>query len=134
MEVEALYDQIEDGVEFVANINQPYSLTQIVQDAYNLVFHTGTFGLLCRKWKYIPAVDCTWVNFKIHLSLSHKIIRISKSSARTVRLGAANALMAETATQRVKLTTNTSNNCMTINKLTRTNQHLVMEASTADTI
>ena len=85
MEMEILYDQIEDAAEFAANANQPYSPAQIERIAYNLGFHTGFFDSPCRKWKDKHAADCTQVYLKFHFSLAHKIIRESKSRQRQQR-------------------------------------------------
>ena len=51
MEMEVLYDQIEDAVEFATNENQPYSSAQIEHIAYNIVFKTVLINFPYRKWK-----------------------------------------------------------------------------------
>ena len=43
-EMETLYDQVEDAVEFAANANQLYPPAQIKMITYNLVFVTGIFN------------------------------------------------------------------------------------------
>ena len=69
IEMEALYNYIEDTVKFAVNTNQTYSPGQIKSVTYNLVFQTGVFDLLCRKCKVHLAVNCTLVisRFNCHL-------------------------------------------------------------------
>lgn len=50
MPIEVLFDQIEDGTEFAENTIDPYTATQILRIAYNLVYETGQFNLEYDKW------------------------------------------------------------------------------------
>ena len=50
MEMEVLYNKIEDAVEFAANTNQTYSSAQVKRIGYNLVFKIGLFDSPYKKW------------------------------------------------------------------------------------
>ena len=101
--MELLYDQIEDAIEFADNAQQPYSPEQVLRIAYNLIFKCGEFERECEKWTEKDARDKTWANFKAHFTRAHKRMRDSKASAGSAGFGRANAVIEETATQLANL-------------------------------
>ena len=48
---EVLIDQIEDAIDYAAAGNMPYTPTQIVNAAYNLLFDTGVFADEYKEWR-----------------------------------------------------------------------------------
>ena len=64
--IEQLYKQIEDGVALARLANQPHSDSQVLSNAYSLVYKTGLFFSDCEKWMEKAAADKTWDNFKLH--------------------------------------------------------------------
>ena len=54
---EVLIDQIEDAIDYAAAGNMPYTPTQIVNTAYNLLFDTGVFADECKEWRKRPAAE-----------------------------------------------------------------------------
>ena len=68
---ETLVAQIEDAQDYADSGGSPYSTTQIVDNAYNIMHHTGMFVETCREWRRRTAADKTWANFKIEFALAH---------------------------------------------------------------
>ena len=66
-EFEAFVQQIEDGQEAVA-LQNPYTDTQIVTIATNLIESTCFYTMDCREWNGTDNTQKTWVNFKVHFS------------------------------------------------------------------
>ena len=66
-ESEAFVQQIEDGQETVA-LQNPYTETQIVTIAENLIESTVFYTMDCREWNRTDNAQKTWVNFKVHFS------------------------------------------------------------------
>ena len=66
-EFEAFVQQIVDVEEAVA-LQNPYTDTQIVTIAENLIESTGFYTMDCREWNRTDIAQKTWVNFKVHFS------------------------------------------------------------------
>ena len=57
--------KIDYGQEAVA-LQNPYTDTQILTIAENLIESTGFYTMDCREWKRTDNAQKTWVNFKVH--------------------------------------------------------------------
>ena len=57
---ETLIDQIEDAIDFASAGQTPYSASQIVANAYNLVFNTGLYPEACRELRRRAPATQTW--------------------------------------------------------------------------
>ena len=68
---EVLIDQIEDAIDYAAVGNMPYTPTQIVNAAYNLLFDTGVFADECKEWRKRLAAEQTWENLKTAFIQAH---------------------------------------------------------------
>ena len=64
-EFKTFVQQIEDGQEAVA-LQNPYTDTQIVTIAENLIESTGFYTMDCREWNRTDNAQKTWVNFKVN--------------------------------------------------------------------
>ena len=64
-EIKGFVQQIEDGQEAVA-LHNPYTDTQIVTIAENLIESTGFYTMDCRELNRTNNAQKTWVNFKVH--------------------------------------------------------------------
>ena len=69
--IELLFDQIDEGQEYAAAGNEPYSDPQLVRIGYHLIETTKHMELACRDWRAKPAADKTWANLKIHMKAAH---------------------------------------------------------------
>ena len=54
LQIENLFEQANDAVEYVAAGNTPYTPLQIVMTAYQLVFNAGVFGIECKNGGKYP--------------------------------------------------------------------------------
>jgi len=79
--IEVLIDQIEDAINFAATGNVPYTPKQIVNVAYNLVFHTRVFNDEYKEWRKLPAVDQTWDQFETTFTQTHQDLQESSTTA-----------------------------------------------------
>jgi hypothetical protein len=70
--IEAMYQQIEDAIEFAAAGQTPYSPEQVLSIAYQLVFRTGIFTDDCKLWKRQAAAYKTWPQFKLDFALAYQ--------------------------------------------------------------
>ena len=52
--IEMLFDQLEDAQDYAVAAGQPYSNTQLLTTAYNLVYATGLFFDDCKAWNRLP--------------------------------------------------------------------------------
>ena len=59
-----LIDQIEDAIDYAAAGNTSYSKEQIMNMAYNIVYHTGLFSEECKTCRKKDAPNKTWTTFK----------------------------------------------------------------------
>ena len=65
MPIEMLFDQVEDGMEYVAAGNNPKTPEQIVMTGQQLITETGMFTADIKMWKRRPEGDKTWVRFNM---------------------------------------------------------------------
>jgi hypothetical protein len=55
--VEALFNQLEEGVTFAAAGGKALSDTQVICMGYNIISATGLFELPCRDWRQKTAAN-----------------------------------------------------------------------------
>lgn len=72
---ETCIDKVETAIEYAADGNSPYTVLQIVNNAYNLVSQTGMYFEDCKAWDRLPELDKNWDNFKTHFLLAQQILR-----------------------------------------------------------
>ena len=83
IEFETFVQQIEDGQEAVA-LQNPYTDTQIVTIAENLIESTGFYTMDCREWNRTDNRQKSWVNFKIHFLRAFKECRDQSKQAQNI--------------------------------------------------
>jgi hypothetical protein len=66
MPVEALFNQLTEGVAFAVAGNEDISHTQVIRIGYNLIQKTGLFELPCREWRQKPAESKSMTAFQTH--------------------------------------------------------------------
>ena len=89
--IETLYEQIEDAQELAAAGGAPYSPVQVVNVAFNLVFHTGHFKGACEKWRERAVDTQTWDEFKIFFAKAHQSWLANKTTMKSAKIHAAAA-------------------------------------------
>ena len=103
-EFEAFVQKIEDGQEDVA-LQNPYTDTQIVTIAKNLIESTDFYTMDFREWNRTENAQKTWVNFKVHFSRAFRENRDQSRQAQHAGYGhsntqnSASAAMLEEITQ-----------------------------------
>jgi hypothetical protein len=63
---EALFNQLEEGIMFVATWGEALSNTQVIRTGYNLISATGLFELPCREWSQKAQIDKAMPAFQDH--------------------------------------------------------------------
>ena len=91
--IETLYEQMEQAVEIAEAGRSPYTNSQVLTRAYNLIFQTGMFTDACREWRNKPTADKTWENFKTHFALAYKDLKQNQQAASSTGMHAANAIL-----------------------------------------
>lgn len=86
--LEALINQITDAVEFADDAKTPYSDTQILNNAFNLVYKTGLYNEPCQRWMEKPTADRTWDNFKSFFLKAQEQLRLQRTTQRQTGFGA----------------------------------------------
>ena len=130
MPFETLVEQIDDAVDYAQAGQSPYSPTQIVSNAYNLVYNTGLFPDACREWRRRPAAEHTWDNFKTDFSMAHTDLRNQRQTSQQSGYNqAAHNMMelfaAETADAFANLATAAAADKEIVKALTATNKELI---------
>jgi hypothetical protein len=64
--VEALFDQLTEGIAFAAAGDEALSDTQVLRIGYNLISKTGLFELPCRELRQKSATAKTMAAFQTH--------------------------------------------------------------------
>jgi hypothetical protein len=70
--IEAMYQQVEDSIEFAAAGQTPYSPKHVLSIVYQLIFHTGIFTNDRKIWKRQTAAYKTWSQFKLDFALVYQ--------------------------------------------------------------
>ena len=73
--IEILFNQVEDGMEYVDAGNHPKIPEQIVITGQQLVQETGMFTVDLKIWKRLAANYRTSIRFKQKFSLAHQELR-----------------------------------------------------------
>ena len=79
--IELLFDQIDTCQEYATDGNQPYTDAQILNNAYNLVFKSGSFFEDCRRWNARAAADKTYANFKTFFTDAYKNLQLQHTAS-----------------------------------------------------
>ena len=77
---ETLVARIEDCLEFANDGNQPFSDTQVLNNAYNLIFNCGLYFDECKTWNQKAIADKTWANFKTHFLEAQRLQRLQRTA------------------------------------------------------
>jgi hypothetical protein len=64
--IEALFNQLTEGVTFAAAGDEAISTTQVIYIGYNLIHKTRLFELPCHKWRQKTAATKTMNAFQMH--------------------------------------------------------------------
>jgi hypothetical protein len=88
--IEAFIEQIEDAIALADAVKAEHAQAQIIAIACNLIFQTGMFPEACCEWRRRPAVEKTWINFKIEMALSHQEFRDSQVTSNQAGCQSAN--------------------------------------------
>ena len=132
--------QIEDKTDDVSTQN-PYSPVHIVSIAYTIVNATGFYSLDCKTWRHKPAIDQTWVNFKIFFAEVFKDVRDDGLTAQTSGYAVnvrqlqedevtMSEMQQETATALENIATATTSDRTSFITLTTTNSDLAKQITT----
>ena len=135
---ETFVQQVEDAMDFADAAGQAYTATQIVNNAYNIMFNTNMFVDACRDWRRKPANDCTWANFKLDFALAHTDLSNMRNTSQTTGFHQANNAYAmetfanETAEAFANLATATTADRDMLRGLQATNQALLQQLTVKD--
>ena len=102
-EFETFVQQIEDGQEAVA-LQNPYTDTQIVTIAENLIESTGFYSMDCREWNRTDNALKTCVNFKVHFSRAFRENWDQSRQAQHIGYGNSNTQNSENAAMLAEMT------------------------------
>ena len=70
--IESLFTQIEDAMRFATDAEDPYTTKQVLNNAYTLIFNSGTLEKACDDWDIKPIAQKTWPTFKDHFASAYK--------------------------------------------------------------
>ena len=90
---ETLIQQIEDAQEYADAGGNPYSASQIVANAYALMYRTGMFPEACREWRRTPAAGQTWQAFKDDFTTAYTDFATLRSTTQSAGYHNANNAM-----------------------------------------
>jgi hypothetical protein len=90
---ETFVQQINEALGYAAAGGSPYSDSQTVTNAYNLLFQTGMFPDACREWRRRLADEQTWTNFQTDFALAHDDWKSSRNTSQQQGYQAANHLV-----------------------------------------
>ena len=95
---ETLIQQIEDAQEYADAGGNAYSASQIVANAYALMYRTGMFPEACREWRRTPVVGQTWQAFKDNFTAAYTDFATLRSTTQSAGYHNANNTMEAFAT------------------------------------
>lgn len=130
---ELLIQQVQDGVDYAAHADCPYSPEQVVTIAYNLVNQTGIFDQDLKDWRARPGHTKTWPDFKVFFIERHQDWYQNRTGRAGQDYGRANMLHDEpTYDQRTidaiaNLATATASDRATVASLTATIEKLTSD-------
>ena len=128
--IEMIFDQIEDGQDYAAAAGQPYTSSQLLTTAYNLVYATGLFLDDCKAWNRLPPNQKTMENFKTTFQQAQRELRDQQRTAQQAGFQA-NGIwcqpvqtndhpLQETAKALANLATATASDCQALQNPTNT--------------
>ena len=89
--IEYIFRQIQDAMDYADHAKTPFSMEQIVNEAYILVFNTGLFENKCRKWRK-RTTNMSWVDFKKYVGEAYNDWREAKNTTAAANYATANML------------------------------------------
>jgi hypothetical protein len=92
--IEAMFQQIEDGVKFATAGNDAPSANTIVRIGYNIIYATGRFTIGCHEWRKLTDAQKTWAQLKTHFKAADTDLRLTTTSNSAGYDGAANHVQA----------------------------------------
>ena len=75
-----LFEQIEEGVEFLEDANTPIPGGKVVNIAYLLILRTGGMEKSCEQWEEMQVGLKNWQAFKDHFAKAYRRYHIRKKS------------------------------------------------------
>jgi hypothetical protein len=133
---EMLVQQIEDAQEYADAGGNAYSSTQIVTNAYSLIFRTGMFPEACREWRRKPVASQTWQAFKEDFTIAYNDFSTLRSTTQSAGFHHANnameAFATETAEAFANLATAAAADRNMLSSLQTTNQTLLQQMTVRD--
>jgi hypothetical protein len=69
--VDVVFNQVEDLVEYGEMANCTFTMNQTVNIAYAILNCTTKFKESIKTWNRLPALQRTWIAFKIHFRTAH---------------------------------------------------------------
>ena len=75
-----IFEQIEEGVEFVEADNTPILGGKVVKISYLMILSTGGMEKACEQWEDMHVGLKTWQAFKDHFSQSYRRYHICKKA------------------------------------------------------
>jgi hypothetical protein len=136
---EHLIDQVEEAVEYADDGNQPFTVEQIINAAYTLVFNTGVFFEECKQWRLLAPALKTWDRFKTHFTEAHQQHRLQQATMQSSGYHKANYMSGhnmhyeETAAALANLATATAADRQAMANLTNTIETLTKQLATSQT-
>jgi hypothetical protein len=107
---ETFIKQINDAAAYAEAGNIPYTETQKVTNAYNLLFQTGLFPEACRTWRTndVPGYH-TWQHFQRDFRLAHTDWKNVRNTSQQAGYQQANHLIETFATETAEAITHLTN-------------------------
>ena len=69
--VDTVFNKIEDLLEYGDMAICPFTQPQAMSKGYNILNKTGKFRESIKEWNRLPALQKTWINFKVHFRQAH---------------------------------------------------------------
>jgi hypothetical protein len=114
----------------------PYTTSQVITNAYALVFITGMLLEACRNWRRRPAFEKTWNNFKLDVSEAHQDLQQIQATSQGSGYHGANSAQdsfaTETADAFANLATATASDHQMLAELSATSTTLPTQLATKD--
>ena len=77
--IDVIFNSIVALAELAEAAAVPYTQQQQLTIAYNILNRSGRFVSDIKEWKRRPAVERTWINFKLHFRRAHNELRETSS-------------------------------------------------------
>ena len=87
--IEVIWRQINDTVKYTNTGSMPYSIKQVIDNAYQLVFHTGVLAAACQEWNRHAAVGKMLPHLRVFFAASHWEWRLLLQNKTSSTYGAA---------------------------------------------